>query len=376
MHDLIVLLALTLSAGAPDPITVLVAPRGDPFVAAAPGPGGSLIVTRSSGELIVLDDSGIVRDVSCANRCRLRLGRHGDRRRPPALRVDEALRLARKVGGFTDQNAWDLFVFPYGTTGEPYLELAPDSPAFWGVVQGARNTTWTLVDGPVRPAADVGRRSEQVAEVTSSPEEVDGWEVSPGRIALRRADPAIAGGAWCAPRPTFDQTLRDVANGDAAWRRVQEAAAPPWWSRVLPVLDIGGGVTRVEGGAQLLAVFLSGVERSEPARFVRRTFQGHVQNDEAATLDRARLTAVPYLAASLRFDLDRLVVGASVSVNDRRLVAAAMERRMARAGALLDEEARLCARSGGLRERLRHADIVEELAILAPSWRALSPGRL
>lgn len=42
----------------------------------------------------------------------------------------------------------DMFKFPYGTTGEPYLEFTPDSPAFWSAIWAGvpRPGSWSLQD--------------------------------------------------------------------------------------------------------------------------------------------------------------------------------------------------------------------------------------
>ena len=48
-------------------------------------------------------------------------------------------------------NSNDMFKFPYGTTGEPYLEFTPDSPAFWSAIWAGvpRPGSWSLRDsGP------------------------------------------------------------------------------------------------------------------------------------------------------------------------------------------------------------------------------------
>ena len=47
----------------------------------------------------------------------------------------------------------DMFKFAYGTTGEPYLEYTPDSPAFWSAIWAGvpRPGSWSLSDSPSVP---------------------------------------------------------------------------------------------------------------------------------------------------------------------------------------------------------------------------------
>lgn len=60
-------------------------------------------------------------------------------------------------------NISDAFLFPYGTTGEPYLELGPDSPAFAGgiwIPGVPRPGAWDFRDRPtdMNPSFGVGHR--------------------------------------------------------------------------------------------------------------------------------------------------------------------------------------------------------------------------
>ena len=99
------------------------------------------------------------------------------------LRLDHGFSLVRRgETPFLTQNAWDLFVFPYGTTGEPYLEFAPDSPAFWGVVRGAKNTTFTLVDEPGPTQGLVQGREATVAPSAVGVDVAGAWRSSGDRL--------------------------------------------------------------------------------------------------------------------------------------------------------------------------------------------------
>lgn len=378
-------LALTLLAA---PHTVLVAPEGAPFVGLVVDVDGGAFVARADGVVVHVDADGVVVDEACVDCARARVRRRGADRRAPGLRVDQAFSLARRGDApFLTQNAWDLFVFPYGTTGEPYLEFAPDSPAFWGVVRGAKNTTFTVVD-------DVGLVEGRVALRSAAPPRAPGaggvdagdadagdaaratrWTFSPERVRRTLDEPSDAGGVGdtdvegCRAAPTMEQTLRGVMASDAVSARLGRGVEPPLLWRLFPVVDVAAGSVHVDAVADVIAVFRDGVEHSAPAGFVRRTLQGHVENDDAAALARRRTTDMPYGVVLLRFDLDRLV-GEPRDVRAlERMWRPIAERRLARAAALVDEHARLCARPPTVSAQLRRAAIVDELAIVSAPWR-------
>jgi len=362
---------------------VLVAPAGAPFVGVVLGPDGGAFVARADGVVVHVNSDGVVDDVACATCARRGQAPSAGGRRPSMLRLDQGFSLVRRgETPFLTQNAWDLFVFPYGTTGEPYLEFAPDSPAFWGVVRGAKNTTFTLVDEPGPTRGLVQRREATMIPVAVGVDVAGAWRSSGDRLwhhAPGSEMPIVddddddddRDDDRCAESPALATTLSEVVATDRVSARLKEAMAPGLLWRLLPVVDIAGGQARVDTVADLFAVFRDGVERSAPAGFVRRTLQGQVDNNEGAALARSRVTTMPYAMVQLRFDLDRLVgEPADVRIFERRWRRRA-EQRLANAAALVDEHRRLCARPATTATELRRAAIVDELAIVSPRWRGV-----
>ena len=356
---------------------MLVAPAGAPFVGVVLGPDGGAFVARADGVVVHVNSDGVVDDVACATCARGGQAPSAGGRRPSMLRLDQGFSLVRRgETPFLTQNAWDLFVFPYGTTGEPYLEFAPDSPAFWGVVRGAKNTTFTLVDEPGPTRGLVLRRESIMIPNAVGADVAGAWRSSGDRLWRNTPGPELPiveddHDDRCAESPALATTLADVLATDRVSARLKEAMAPGLLWRLLPVVDIAGGQARVDTVADLFAVFRDGVERSAPAGFVRRTLQGQVDNNEGAALARSRVTTMPYAMVQLRFDLDRLVgEPADVRIFERRWRRRA-EQRLANAAALVDEHRRLCARPATTATELRLAAIVDELAIVSPHWRGV-----
>jgi hypothetical protein len=373
--------------------TVLVAPASAPFVGVVDDGKGGAVVARKDGVIVYVDADGVVVDEGCAGCASVRLRRLGGDRRLPTLRLEQGFSLARRgENPALTQNAWDLFVFPYGTTGEPYLEFAPDSPAFWGVVRGAKNTTFALVDEPGPTHGRVAQRGPASAKDDSAPPTGPG---SAGAFAISSAmvgDELLRSRLWrtvgddndsedddrddrddddrCRTAPTMGATLHEVMASDRVSARLLRATQPSLWWRVLPVVDVAAGSVHVDAVADVIAVFRDGVEHSAPAGFVRRTLQGHVENDDAAALARKRATDMPYGLVSLRFDLDRLVGEPADVRTVERAWRPIADRRLTRAAALVDEHQRLCARPTTVSSVLRRDAIADELAIVSPSWRA------
>ena len=260
-------------------------------------------------------------------------------RRPSTLRVDSAFSLSPRLEpSVLQQDAYELFLFPYGTTGEPYLEFAPDSPAFWGVVKGAKNTTWRLTDDTLR---------------------VPAYGAHPVFVA------ADVDAAHDAANEDEDEDANDGADcGDVVPLAFADVREQPGWARFAPVVDVGAGVVSIDSEAVLFAVFRDGVEHDAPAGFVRRTFQGHVDDNEGAAIDRNRATQMPWAVVQLRFDLDRVVGGVFDAAAERRL----QRRRDARADAiagLLDARAAACAAAPSLERALRVRELNDLLVIFS-----------
>lgn len=124
---------------------LLRASPGAPFVAMAAS-GGAVYVCDARGVVHVSLQGGPFR----ANAALIGTPATGDGEAAPEPEADAALTasdpfLLQEVYGYVGENVYldydvnvqfrhsvgDLFAFPYGTTGEAYLEFTPDSPAFW-----------------------------------------------------------------------------------------------------------------------------------------------------------------------------------------------------------------------------------------------------
>ncbi len=161
---------------------------------------------------------------------------------------------------FFRQSAADLFAFPYGTTGEAYLEFQPDSPAFWDPpwVSGMprpdvryfepRLAAPRFGSSPRRPAAVDGRTGE-------------GWSVV--------VDAADRQRAFISNRGSVERS----DDGGAGWSVLEEWA---WADVDGALLAVSGELVLAAGGGSLF------VSRDGGASFVQ---EESVRDVVAAAVD-------------------------------------------------------------------------------------------
>jgi len=334
---------------------VLTADPSDPFVAATARAPAGLIVERRSGERCVLDGAGIVE--SCAPR-----SSSADLTAAPSFGlgdVSAAFTLSRRLEpAILQHSANELFAFPYGTSGEPYLEFAPDSPAFWSVVRTTPQVTYVLRDDPPGSPHRSGRRPHTDVPTSRLPASVGPFVVDATSI---RTDVSDADERPCEGLEHASAIVRAVA-----------ARAPrpaPLGTAALPIVDVGLGAVGAESSAIVVAAFRDGLERRAPTGFVRRTFQGHVDDDVVAALDRSRTTAMFFAVLTLRLGHD----------DDRprrahQLLEELAWRQLVRAQLLADEHRAVCRRQSPS-ARLRQRELREQLELVDGLSRSL-PSRV
>jgi hypothetical protein len=352
-------------------------PDGTPFAALRRDDHGTSVGVTEAGRIVALDADGVVLSERAPWPTPVSFG---SRRRGLHLRLDDATRLMRngyRLPGrifLGDAHvlraaATDLLSFPYGTTGEPYLELAPDSPAFWGVVRSMVQFTWQLRDDASGADESNGRSAGDAdTDAMVSP---DGEGPSVGGLARRRDQERAR--AVCQSGPDDDVTLGDLA------RKYQQTLADmsgltarSAWTSMLPRIDVGLGTVVFDSQAVLVATFLNGVERSQPADFVDRTLQGHVTDQQNATLDRNRQSSLPYVVVALSIPLEPRFDHEARRRFER--TSAIIDAEWRRTTALLAERKRLCAGPNfkSPNASLRLQEIAALLAPISPAWVTVS----
>jgi hypothetical protein len=255
-------------------------------------------------------------------------------------------------------SAGELFAFPYGTTGEAYLEFTPDSPAFWDPqwLNGLRRPDIRYADTTapfVELSEEHDTEDDDADAVVEADEEV--------RIVVDRLDPRIAelhgpfgiertddGGATWFPADDAERLPADASQGDATPKFTMDAHAlrgdvprnaldygtlkrlrargpsidaivSGARDRFAPPVDLGGGgasllprIDVVGGGIVFLDATFAG-----DADFVRQTAEVSTDNGEDAAFVRAAPVVNPFVVLLLSWDLPSLFAPSSSPADHR-----------------------------------------------------------
>lgn len=310
--------------------------------------------------------------------------RKSNQRLTSSLRLDRAFATS-KVG--TDStlsfSLGNVLRFPYGTTGEPYLEFAPDSPAFWGqigVPVVSKITNFSLQDdellisslpilfGKAELPRTLGKKSTNSSNKKTANTNISanidknkekGGEIDKNKniekdiyVSIKNAGNKrilvtksyiFLDTSTVEPReesetkttkmtnqlsrivsssiPEFSFIITEVMQQKEQARRRWQA-----WQRqqetapFFPKIDVAVGGFQVAGDGALLAVFLENVARSQAPDYVRRTLGRHVVNTEETSLQKQVQYNSSYATVFLSWDMAAGQFDAHASVEPNNLI--------------------------------------------------------